>query len=138
MAGSQRQRDLAEHIAENWRTYGFDAVEMPEYKVPLSLPQENNPNKVEVVVNGTIAHTITGKIKVGGLLEINNYHGLFLDSTYMQKNKTKQNKTKQTSNSLHLKISVCVLRTALCTLYCMNDGLSNARRREVYKGFNTA
>ena len=64
MARSQRQRDLAEHIAENWRTYGFDAVEMPEYKVPLSLPQENNPNKVEVVVNGTIAHTITGKIKV--------------------------------------------------------------------------
>lgn len=132
MAGSQRQRDLAEHIAENWRTYGFDAVEMPEYKVPLSLPQENNPNKVEVVVNGTIAHTITGKIKVGGLLEINNYHGLFLDSTYMQKNKTKQ-----TSNSLHLKISVCVLRTALCTLPFMNDGLGNARRREVYNGFNT-
>ena len=115
MAGSQRQRDLAEHIAENWRMYGFDAVEMPEYKVPLSLPQENNPNKVEVVVNGTIAHTITGKIKVGGLLEINNYHGLFLDSTYVQKNKTKQNK-QVTRYTLKLACVFSVLLFAHCLL----------------------
>ena len=37
---------------------------MPEYKVLLSLPQEDKPNKVEVVNNGTVEHTILGKIKV--------------------------------------------------------------------------
>lgn len=63
MAGSQRQRDLAEHIADKWRIYEFDEVEMPEYEVPLSLPQEDNPNKVEVVVNGTKKLTILGKLK---------------------------------------------------------------------------
>lgn len=63
MAGLQRQRDLAEHIADKWRIYGFDEVEMPEYEVPLSLPQDDNPNKVEVVVNGTKKLTILGKLK---------------------------------------------------------------------------
>lgn len=44
--------------------YGFDVVEMPEYKVPLSLPQEDKPNKVEVISNGTIQKTILGKVEV--------------------------------------------------------------------------
>ena len=64
MAGSKRQHDLAMNLADKWRTYGFDEVEMPEYKVLLSLPQEDKPNKVEVVNNGTVEHTILGKIKV--------------------------------------------------------------------------
>ena len=64
MAGSKRQHDLAMYLADKWRTYGFDEVEMPEYKVLLSLPQEDKPNKVEVVNNGTVEHTILGKIKV--------------------------------------------------------------------------
>lgn len=64
MAGSKRQRDLAVHLAEKWRMYGFDVVEMPEYKVPLSLPQEDNPNKVEVINNGFITQTIRGKLEV--------------------------------------------------------------------------
>lgn len=63
MAGSKRQRDLAVHLSEKWRIYGFDEVEMPEYKVPLSLPQEDKPNKVEVIINGTVAHTILGKLE---------------------------------------------------------------------------
>lgn len=64
MAGSKRQHDLAVYLADKWRTYGFDDVEMPEYKVQLSLPQEENPNKVEIVNNGTIERTILGKIQV--------------------------------------------------------------------------
>lgn len=64
IAGSKRQRDLAIHLAEKWRMYGFDVVEMPEYKVPLSLPQEDKPNKVEVISNGTIQKIILGKVEV--------------------------------------------------------------------------
>ena len=37
---------------------------MPEYKVLLSLPQEDKPNKVELISNGTTQFTILGKIKV--------------------------------------------------------------------------
>lgn len=64
IAGSKRQHDLAINLAEKWRTYGFDVVEIPEYKVPLSLPQEDKPNKVEVINNGKIEHTIMGKLEV--------------------------------------------------------------------------
>lgn len=64
MAGSKRQRDLAVYLADKWRAYGFDEVEMPEYKVLLSLPQEDKPNTVKVISNGTTQHTILGKIKV--------------------------------------------------------------------------
>ena len=64
MAGSKRQHDLAVYLADKWRAYGFDDVKMPEYKVQLSLPQEEKPNKVEIVNNGTIEHTILGKIQV--------------------------------------------------------------------------
>ena len=64
MAGSKRQQDLAENLVEKWRMYGFDVVEMPEYKVHLSLPQEDKPNKVEVITNGTIQKTILGKVEV--------------------------------------------------------------------------
>ena len=64
MAGSKRQKDLAVNLTEKWRMYGFDKVEMPEYKVPLSLSQEDKPNKVEVISNGTILKTILGKLEV--------------------------------------------------------------------------
>lgn len=50
--------------------YGFDMVEMPEYKVPLSLSQEDKPNKVEVISNGTILKTILGKLEVNKWTEI--------------------------------------------------------------------
>lgn len=64
MAGSKRQETLAVILADKWRKYGFDVVEMPEYKVPLSLPQEDKPNKVEIIENGTIRTTILGKVEV--------------------------------------------------------------------------
>ena len=37
---------------------------MPEYQVLLSLPQEDQPNTVEVVTNGLVDYTITGRIEV--------------------------------------------------------------------------
>lgn len=64
IAGSKHQHDLALHLADKWRTYGFDKVEMPEYKVLLSLPQEDKPNKVELIGNGTTHFAILGKVKV--------------------------------------------------------------------------
>ena len=64
MAGSTRQRDLAVDLANKWRMYGFDLVEIPEYRVPLSLYQEDKPNKVEIISNGTIQRTILGKVEV--------------------------------------------------------------------------
>ncbi|XP_020603101.1 N-acetylated-alpha-linked acidic dipeptidase-like protein [Orbicella faveolata] len=64
MAGSTRQRDLAAYLAKKWRKYGFDVVEMPEYRVPLSLYQKDKPNKVEIIVNGTIQSTILGRVEV--------------------------------------------------------------------------
>ena len=53
-AGSQRQKELANEINRTWQDYGF-AVEMPEYDVLLSIPDENNPDYIKVV-------NATGKI----------------------------------------------------------------------------
>ncbi|XP_068670290.1 putative N-acetylated-alpha-linked acidic dipeptidase isoform X1 [Montipora foliosa] len=64
VGGSEREKVLADHIAEKWREYGFDDVEMPEYRVLLSLPQEDQPNKVEIVNKGLVEYTILGKINV--------------------------------------------------------------------------
>ena len=68
IAGSLRQYELAVHIANKWKEYGFDEVEMPEYKVLLSLPREDKPNNVEVITNGTVSLTIQGKLQVKTLL----------------------------------------------------------------------
>lgn len=51
-------------MATKWREYGFDDVETPEYQVLLSLPQEDQPNTVEVLINGVVEHSIIGKINV--------------------------------------------------------------------------
>lgn len=53
---------------------------MPEYKVLLSLPQEDKLNKVELISNGTTQFTILGKIKVRWVSFYNvqcNYNILF-------------------------------------------------------------
>ena len=53
---------------------------MPEYKVLLSLPQEDKPNKVDVISNGTIQFKILGKLKVRWVSCFNvqcNYNILF-------------------------------------------------------------
>lgn len=64
IAGSLRQYELAVHISNKWKEYGFDEVEMPEYRVLLSLPREDQPNNVEVITNGSVSLTIQGKLQV--------------------------------------------------------------------------
>lgn len=64
IAGSPRQLKLANTLATNWKSYGFDKVEKPEYNVLLSFPQPNKPNKVTIVENGTTIYEIAGQIKI--------------------------------------------------------------------------
>ena len=64
---------MAYHISEKWREYGFDDVEIPEYQVLLSQPQEDQPNKIEVISNGLVEYTIKGSIKVSFQSHINSY-----------------------------------------------------------------
>ena len=64
IAGSQRQRDLADKLATHWTEFGFDKVEKPEYNVLLSFPQTEKPNRVTLVEDGKVIYNITGKIKV--------------------------------------------------------------------------
>ena len=68
IAGSPRQLKLANTLATNWKSYGFDKVEKPEYNVLLSFPQPNKPNKVTIVENGTTIYEIAGQIKVDSFL----------------------------------------------------------------------
>jgi len=51
-------------LAKLWRDYGFDEVELPEYKVMLSFPQPDKPNIVELLEDGKIVHQVIGKINV--------------------------------------------------------------------------
>ena len=65
LAGTERQRELANALAQKWREYGFDDVELPSYKVLLSYPMEDNPNVISVVAdNGTIVKNFTEQITV--------------------------------------------------------------------------
>lgn len=64
VTGSERQGTLINHIATKWREYGFDDVEIPEYQVLLSLPQEDQPNTVEIINNGVVEYRMIGKINV--------------------------------------------------------------------------
>jgi len=64
VTGSERQGPLINHIATKWREYGFDDVEIPEYQVLLSLPQEDQPNTVEILSNRVVEYSIIGKINV--------------------------------------------------------------------------
>ena len=64
IAGSERQRELADKLAASWTTFGFDKVEKPQYQVLLSFPQPNKPNRVTIVESGNVIYDIPGKIKV--------------------------------------------------------------------------
>lgn len=67
IAGFDRQQVLANKLVANWNTFGFDKVEKPEYKVLLSFPQPEKPNKVSLVENGSVIYETVGKIKVSPL-----------------------------------------------------------------------
>ena len=65
LGGENRSKELAEYLANEWREYGFDEVEMPKYKVLLSYPMEDKPNVISIVNgNGTIVKNLTEQFKV--------------------------------------------------------------------------
>jgi len=64
IAGGPRQLDLANKLTALWTKFGFDKVEKPEYRVLLSYPTHNKPNRVTLVDNGEAIYNITGKIKI--------------------------------------------------------------------------
>jgi len=64
IAGSSRQRELANKLAANWTAFGFDKVEKPQYQVLLSFPQPDKPNRVTIVESDKVIYDITGKIKI--------------------------------------------------------------------------
>ena len=65
LAGSPRQKELADELAKRWKSYGFDHVEQPEYKVLLSFPNTQDPTKITIkYTNGTKIHEISGDKQV--------------------------------------------------------------------------
>ena len=65
VAGSDRQKELAEELAKRWKEYGFDHVEMPEYKALLSFPDTKDPTRITIKYkNGTIIHQVKGEEQV--------------------------------------------------------------------------
>ena len=64
VGGSKEQDALINHIATKWREHGFDDVETPKYQVLLSMPQEDQPNTVEILNNGVVEYSMIGKINV--------------------------------------------------------------------------
>ncbi len=56
VAGSPRDRELAEWVRDEWRRYGFDEVEIVEHEVLLPYPEE-----VTVALTAPIAQTLSLK-----------------------------------------------------------------------------
>ena len=65
IAGSPRQKVLANELERRWKEYGFDHVEQPEYKALLSFPNTTHPTRITIKYkNGTIIHQIKGEEQV--------------------------------------------------------------------------
>lgn len=65
VAGSPRQKELADELEKRWKDYGFDKVEKPEYKALLSFPDTENPTRITIKYkNGTIIRQIKGEEQV--------------------------------------------------------------------------
>ena len=65
VAGSPRQKELADELEKRWKDYGFDKVEKPEYKALLSFPDTENPTRITIKYkNGSIIHQIKGEEQV--------------------------------------------------------------------------
>ncbi|XP_071506201.1 N-acetylated-alpha-linked acidic dipeptidase 2-like [Diadema antillarum] len=57
MAGTAAEKENAEKLVEQWRSYGFDSVRLLDYKVLLAYPDKDNPNKVMITENGEVNFT---------------------------------------------------------------------------------
>ena len=57
IAGSDRNRDLAMDIYREWKTFGFDSVEVINYTVLLSYPNGDDPSSLVLKdSNGSIIY----------------------------------------------------------------------------------
>ena len=52
LAGSDNSRDLAMDIYKEWLNYSFDSVEVVNYTVLLSYPDQDNPNSLKLKDSG--------------------------------------------------------------------------------------
>ncbi|XP_048579840.1 glutamate carboxypeptidase 2 isoform X2 [Nematostella vectensis] len=68
VTGSQVSRNHTDIFIRLWREYGFE-VEVPEYQVLLSYPEEDNPNTV------TLFNSATGQVEHNIILKINATEG---------------------------------------------------------------
>lgn len=46
LAASDKDKELTQWIAKEWREYGFDHVQLDSYNILLSYPDQSNPNKI--------------------------------------------------------------------------------------------
>ena len=67
-AGSTRNNYLAQHIAEKWKSYGFDHVEMAKYDVLMNTPRKDVKSKVEILRKGNPVFTSESHEKVNNSL----------------------------------------------------------------------
>lgn len=52
VAGTAENLRVMDYIAETWRSYGLDKVEIDEYDVLLSYPDYSKPNTINALVDG--------------------------------------------------------------------------------------
>ena len=51
IAALRRDKELVQWIKEDWETSGLDLVELAEYDIYLSWPNQSNPNKIHLLDN---------------------------------------------------------------------------------------
>ncbi len=49
IAALRRDKELVDWIVDRWKTFGLDRVELAEYDVYLSWPNQTNPNKIRLL-----------------------------------------------------------------------------------------
>ena len=57
IAGSTGDRDLANLIYDQWKSYKFDKVEMVNYSVLVSYPNSSAPNALKLMQGSEIIYT---------------------------------------------------------------------------------
>ena len=57
IAGSTGDRDLANLIYDQWKSYNFDKVEMVNYSVLVSYPNSSAPNALKLMQGSEVIYT---------------------------------------------------------------------------------
>lgn len=67
IAGSPRQKELADELERRFKEYGFDKVEKPEYHALLSKPDLIKKTRITIKYkNGTVIYQVKGEEQEGG------------------------------------------------------------------------